>query len=51
MRVITVDAETFWDVGYSLSSMTPLEYVMDKRFELQMLSIKYDDHPTDVFVG
>jgi DNA polymerase III epsilon subunit-like protein len=51
MRLLTVDVESFWDTDYSLSRMSPLEYVMHPRFELQMMSIKYDDLPTDVFVG
>lgn len=38
MKPVFVDYETFWDVGYTLSKMTPLEYVCDERFELQTCS-------------
>lgn len=51
MRLVTLDAETYWAQDYSLSKMSPLEYVMDDRFELISLAIKVDNHPTDVFFG
>lgn len=38
--ILTCDAETVWDTDYSLSKMTPLEYVMDDRFELISMSFK-----------
>ena len=51
MRLITLDVESFWSPTYSLSKMSPLEYVMGDEFELISLGIKVDDHPTDVFFG
>lgn len=51
MDVITLDYESFWDTDYSLSKMSPLEYVMGERFELQSMSIKLNNYPTDVFFG
>jgi hypothetical protein len=51
MKIATIDLETFWDTGYTLSKMTPLEYVQDERFELICSSIKIDGYPTDVFFG
>lgn len=32
--VVVVDFETYWDGGYTLSSMSTIEYVMDDRFEI-----------------
>ena len=51
MRLITLDVESFWSPTYSLSKMSPLEYVMGDEFELISLGIKVDDHPTDVLFG
>lgn len=51
MDILTVDAETFWAKEYGLGSMSPLEYVMDDRFELICLSIKLNDEPTEVVFG
>lgn len=38
MTPIILDYETFWDTGYTLSKLSPLEYVFDERFELQTCS-------------
>lgn len=51
MKIATIDLESFWDTDYSLSKMTPLEYVQDPRFETICASIKVDNYPTDVFFG
>jgi hypothetical protein len=51
MQITTLDFETFWSQDYSLSKMTPLEYVMDPRFELISCAVKIDHHPTDVLFG
>ena len=51
MRLITLDFETHYGQGYTLTSMTPLEYVMDERYETISCAIKVDHHPTDVFFG
>ena len=40
MNVITYDFETYWDRDYSLSCMSPLEYVMGDRFESICCGIK-----------
>lgn len=34
MQRLVLDFETFWTKEYSLSKMTPLEYIMDPRFEV-----------------
>lgn len=51
MQIVTLDFETFWSQDYSLSKMTPLEYVTDERFEIISCSVKFDHHPTDVLFG
>lgn len=51
MKIITLDYESYWAVDYSVSKMSPLEYVLGDRFELQTCSIKVDDGPTEVFFG
>lgn len=51
MQITALDFETFWSQDYSLSKMTPLEYVMDPRFELISCAIKIDHYPTDVLWG
>ncbi len=51
MDLISTDFETHWAADYSLSKMTPLEYVMDERFEMISLAIKVNSYPTDVIFG
>lgn len=51
MRLVVLDFETHYSADYSLSKMSPLEYVRDPRFQLISCSIKVDDHPSDVFFG
>jgi hypothetical protein len=51
VRLVTVDAETHWTADYSLSKMSPLEYVRDDRFELISMGIKVDNQPAEVYFG
>ncbi|MFN9030139.1 MAG: DNA polymerase [Betaproteobacteria bacterium] len=51
MDIITSDAETYWAADYSLSRMSPLEYVLSPHFELICLSLKVNDGPTKVHFG
>lgn len=46
MRVVTFDAETYYDREYSLSKITTEEYVRSPLFELIGFAIKVDDGPT-----
>lgn len=48
-HVIVSDYETFYTTDYSLKKMLPLEYVLDRRFELQLLGLKFDDNETVAF--
>ena len=41
MDLITLDFETYYDKDYSLKKMTPVEYVLDPRFGVIMLAVKY----------
>lgn len=34
MKQVVLDFETFYTKEYSLRNMTPIEYVLDPRFEL-----------------
>jgi DNA polymerase bacteriophage-type len=49
--IITSDAETYWAQDYSLSCMSPLEYVLSPHFELICLSLKVNDEATRVHFG
>jgi hypothetical protein len=40
MIYITLDWETFYGQDYTLSKMTPVEYILDPRFEVIMLGVK-----------
>lgn len=41
----TIDFETYYDKDYSLRKMTPVEYILDPRFEVIMLSAKRPGRP------
>lgn len=43
--LLTLDFETFYDKGYSLSSMNTFEYVADPRFSIHGVGVKVDDQP------
>jgi hypothetical protein len=51
MRIITLDFESYWATDYSLTRMSPLEYVMGDRYETISCSIKVDGGATRVFFG
>lgn len=46
MNIVTIDFETFYGDGYTLSSMTTEEYIRDPRFEAILLSFKVNDQPS-----
>jgi hypothetical protein len=46
MKVVTFDAETYYDREFSLSKITTEEYVRSPQFELIGFAIKVDDGPT-----
>lgn len=47
MKFIFLDAETYYDQVYSLKKMTPIEYILDDRFELLGLAVAegFSDEP------
>lgn len=46
MKIVTFDAETYYDREFSLSKITTEEYVRSPLFELIGFAIKVDDGPT-----
>ena len=51
MQIITADIESYWSPTYSLSKMSPLEYVLGDEFETISCSIKVGDTQTQVLFG
>lgn len=49
--IVTGDYETYYDKDYSLSKMSTVEYLLDHRFEVLMLSLKLGDAPSEILVG
>lgn len=45
MKQIVLDFETYYDKDYSLRKMTPVEYILDPRFEVIGCAVKEDDQP------
>jgi DNA polymerase len=46
MNLITLDFETYYDVGFSLSGLTTEEYIRDARFQVIGVAIKIDEAET-----
>ena len=51
MNLITIDFETFYDVGFSLSNLTTEEYIRDPKFQVVGFAIKIDDGKTKWYSG
>ena len=51
MNVITIDFETYYDRGFSLSKMTTEEYVRDSQFETIGVAVRRNDEDTRFFSG
>lgn len=51
MQLVTLDFETYWNVGHTLTSMSPIEYVMHPDTEIISVAIKVNDQPTQVYFG
>jgi DNA polymerase I - 3''-5'' exonuclease and polymerase domains len=47
--IVTLDFETFYDVGYTLMKIPTSAYVLDPRFKVHMVGIKINDGPTHVY--
>ena len=51
MDIITVDFESFYDKDYSLSKMSTMAYVLDKRFEVIGIGVKVNGEETKTYTG
>jgi DNA polymerase len=51
LNLITIDFETFYDVGFSLSNLTTEEYIRDPKFQVIGFAVKIDDGKTKWYSG
>jgi len=51
MQLVTLDFETYYDVGFSLSGITTEEYIKDERFQVIGVGIKIDSGVTKWVTG
>ena len=51
MQLITLDFETYYDVGFSLSGLTTEEYIRDERFQVIGVGIKVQEGETHWYTG
>ena len=51
MQVLTIDFETYYDRGFSLSKITTEEYIRDELFEVIGVSVQVDDGEPQWFSG
>lgn len=51
MHIATLDFETFWDTDHTLSKMSPTEYVMHDKTEIQSLAFKLNNEESEVVFG
>lgn len=51
MNICTLDLETFWDVGHSLTKMSPIAYCMHPDTEIISCAFKFNEEPTEVIFG
>ena len=51
MNLITLDFETFYEQGFSLSNLTTEEYIRDERFQVIGVGVKIDDQETEFITG
>jgi DNA polymerase I-like protein with 3'-5' exonuclease and polymerase domains len=51
VQLVTLDFETFYDTGFSLSRMTTEEYIKDERFQVIGVAIKINEGSTKWYSG
>ena len=51
MQLVTLDFETFYEAGFSLTNLTTEEYIRDKRFQTIGVGIKIDEAETHWYTG
>jgi DNA polymerase I-like protein with 3'-5' exonuclease and polymerase domains len=49
--IVTIDFESYYDKGYSLSKLTTEEYIRSNLFEIIGVGIKVNDDPVETFTG
>src|SRR5712664_246066 len=49
--LLIFDCETYYDSDYSLRKMLTPCYILDPRFELQMVAVKKNDGPHEIIDG
>jgi len=50
-HLLFLDAETYYDDDYSLSKMPTPSYILDPRFELQMMAVREGSGPSSIIEG
>ena len=50
-HIVTIDFETFYDVGYGLKKYTTEHYMRDPKFQVIGFAIKVDDDSTKWYSG
>jgi len=43
LNLVTIDFETYYDVGFSLSNLTTEEYIRDDRFQVIGFALKVNE--------
>jgi DNA polymerase I-like protein with 3'-5' exonuclease and polymerase domains len=51
MNLITLDFETFYEQGFSLSNLTTEEYIRHEKFQVIGVGVKIDDRETEWITG
>lgn len=51
MNLVTIDFETFYDVGFSLSNLTTEEYIRDDKFQVIGFAVKINEGSTKWYSG
>jgi DNA polymerase I-like protein with 3'-5' exonuclease and polymerase domains len=51
VQIITIDFETYYDVGFSLSNLTTEEYIQHERFQVIGYAVKINDGSTKWYSG
>ena len=51
MNLVTLDFETFYEQGFSLSNLTTEEYIRHEKFQVIGVGVKIDDRETEWITG
>ncbi len=51
MNLVTIDFETFYDIGFSLSNLTTEEYIRSEQFQVIGFAIKINDGSVKWYSG